>query len=225
MDSQPVPPTIRRALIVHAHPEPQSFSTAQAHAAADALRGRGVSTTLLDLYAEGWDPVLTRAQFDDESDYFKPQAAQMAAVASGTLQDPVRSHLELVHDADLLVLSFPLWWFSMPAILKGWVDRTFVMGSLFGGAHGIFEHGAMRGKKAMVLLTTGGAEAAFTGTSGDGYGALDTFLSHIHRGMFEFCGYEAIDPVVTHAPVRLDDAARTRALQSAAQRVTATLDL
>lgn len=202
----------RQALIVHAHPEPRSFSAAQARAAAEQLSTDGLGVTLLDLYAEGWDPVLSRDQFPGQSGYFKPQTAQLDAVAGGTLTEPVRSHLTLAQDADLLILSFPLWWFSMPAILKGWIDNTFVMGAAFGGERGIFADGGMRGKKAMLLVTTGGKQADFAGGTVNGYGELDTFLFHIHRGMLEFCGYEVLRPVVTFAPVRLDDHSRTEAL-------------
>lgn len=223
MDTSTSKTTIRHALVVHAHPEPRSFSTAQATAAQRALQSQGVQTKMLDLYAEGWDPVLAREQFASVGDYFKPQSAQMVAVAGDVLEEPVRSHLALVHEADLLILSFPLWWFSVPAILKGWMDRVLVMGSVFGGQHGIFERGAMRGKKAMALLTTGGAEAAFVEGSPDGYGSLDSFLFHIHRGVFEFCGYEALAPVVTFAPAHLDAGARTTALEAAGRRVTAAL--
>lgn len=103
------------------------------------------------------------------------------------------------------------------------MDRAFVMGATFGGEYGIFEQGAMRGKKAMLLLTTGGAEAAFA-LDAVGYGALDTFLFHIHRGMLEFCGYEVLLPAVTYGPVRLDDQARSDALEAASHRVTAALN-
>lgn len=84
----------RRALVVHAHPEPDSFSSAQAAAVTDRLRADGLSVDRIDLYAEAWDPVLTRQQFVDVGDYFKPQAEQVRAVATGTLTDPVKTHLD-----------------------------------------------------------------------------------------------------------------------------------
>ncbi|RZL64192.1 MAG: hypothetical protein EOP29_29905, partial [Rhodococcus sp. (in: high G+C Gram-positive bacteria)] len=117
--------SVRSALLVHAHPEPTSFSTAQAAAVTEELRRHGVAVRSIDLYTEGWDPVLSRGQFSDSDveRHFKPQAEQVRAVANGTLADPVKTHLQQVEEADLLVLSFPLWWFSMPAIMKGWVDR------------------------------------------------------------------------------------------------------
>jgi NAD(P)H dehydrogenase (quinone) len=210
---------VRRALLVHAHPEPGSFSSAQADAVAEQLRADGIEVRRIDLYGDGWDPVLHRDQFASAPGHFKPQAEQSAAVAAGTLGDPVQSHLDALREADLLVLSFPLWWFSMPAILKGWIDRVFVMGAAFGGEHGVFAEGGLRGRRAVLLLTTGGAEPAFAPGAADGYGELDVFLSHIHRGMLEFVGYEVLPPVVTYAPARLDAAERAEALRSARARI------
>lgn len=131
------------ALIVHAHPEPDSFSTAQMAAAAQSLRGVGYQVDVLDLYDDAWAPVLAREEFAPVDGPFKPQAEQMRAVRDGTLDEAVRDHLERLLAADLLVLSFPLWWFSLPAILKGWIDRVFVMGAVFGGDHGIFGDAAL----------------------------------------------------------------------------------
>lgn len=112
----------------------------------------------------------------------------------------------------------------MPAILKGWVDRVFVMGALFGGEHGTFRNGAMRGKKAMVLLTTGGDESAFRPGAADGFGDLDAFLSHVHRGMFEFVGYDVEPPFVTYGPARLDAEARADALAQVPTHLDSVLD-
>lgn len=213
-------PRPRTALIVHAHPEPRSFSSAQAEAAAEQLRAEGWPVDRIDLHAEDWDPVLRATQFPAD-DYFKPQAAQLTAVREGTLGDPVASHLRRVQEADLLILSFPLWWFSMPAIMKGWVDRVFAMGATFGGEHGIFTQGGLAGKQAMLLLTTGGAEESFGPDAVEGYGLLETFLFHIHRGMFEFVGLEPLSPVVTFGPAHLDDTERAAALDVVRGKVSA----
>lgn len=214
---------VRRALIVHAHPEPGSFSSAQAEAVADQLQAEGVEVERLDLYADGWDPVLHRDQFPRGSDYFKPQAEQRDAVLGGTLAEPVRTHLDQLLRADLLVLSFPLWWFSMPAVMKGWVDRVFVMGAAFGGEHGVFAEGGLRGRRAVLLLTTGGGEPAFAPDASDGYGDLEAFLFHIHRGMLEFVGYDVLPPIVTFGPVRLDAQERAAALGRARARIAAAV--
>jgi NAD(P)H dehydrogenase (quinone) len=201
-----------RALVVHAHPEPSSFSSSQARLAARILGEAGYCVDLLDLYAEGWAPVLDRDGFPAVDGAFKPQAEQLRAVEGGTLDVRLRAHLDRLLAADLLVLSFPLWWFSMPAILKGWIDRVFVMGGVFGGDHGLFDEAALAGRRAVLLLTTGGARESFD--PGGAYGSMDDFLFHIHRGMLEFVGYRVLDPVITHAPARLAEPDRVAALDT-----------
>jgi NAD(P)H dehydrogenase (quinone) len=202
----------RTALIVHAHPEPRSFSTAQMNVAAQALRDAGYRVDVLDLYADAWAPTLARDQFPAAAGHFKPQAEQWRAVEEGTLDEAVRPHLDRLLAADLLVLSFPLWWFSLPAILKGWVDRVFVMGAVFGGDHGLFGEAALVGRQAMLLFTTGGSGESFR--PGGAFGPLEEFLFHIHRGMLEFVGYQVLEPVVTYGPAHLTDPERAAALDA-----------
>ncbi|MFI1628148.1 NAD(P)H-dependent oxidoreductase [Streptomyces noursei] len=205
------------ALIVHAHPEPRSFSTAQMATAAQALRDAGYRVDVLDLYSEAWAPTLAREEFAPVEGHFKPQAEQRRAVKDGTLDAAVRDHLDRLLAADLLVLSFPLWWFSLPAILKGWVDRVFVMGAVFGGDHGLFGDAALAGKRAMLLFTTGGSSESFQ--RGGTLGSMDDFLFHIHRGMLEFVGYQVLDPVVTYGPAHLTDQERATALDTVRESV------
>ncbi|MFI1800164.1 NAD(P)H-dependent oxidoreductase [Streptomyces sp. NPDC020379] len=204
------------ALIVHAHPEPHSFSTAQMTTAAQALRAAGYRVDVLDLYSDAWAPVLTREEFAPVEGHFKPQAEQRRAVKDGTLDAAVKAHLDRLLAADLLVLSFPLWWFSLPAILKGWVDRVFVRGGVFGGDYGLFDEAALAGKRAMLLFTTGGSSESFQ--PGGAFGSMDDFLFHIHRGMLEFVGYQALAPVVTYGPAGMTDEERIAALDAVRER-------
>jgi NAD(P)H dehydrogenase (quinone) len=206
----PHPVEHRSALIVHAHPEPSSFSAAQARAARESLETQGYAVEVVDLYARQWEPVLGRGEFAPFEGAFKPQREQWSAVRDGTLPADVRADLDALLAADLLVLSFPLWWFSVPAILKGWVDRVFAMGAVFGGDLGVFDQAALVGRRAVVLVTTGGSPASFA-PDGD-FGDISEFLFHIHRGMLEFVGYEVLEPIITHRPARLDDAQRAGAL-------------
>ncbi|MFH8610662.1 NAD(P)H-dependent oxidoreductase [Streptomyces sp. NPDC018029] len=205
------------ALIVHAHPEPLSFSTAQMTTAAQALRDAGYRVDVLDLYSDAWAPVLAREEFAPVEGHFKPQAEQRRAVKDGTLDATVKAHLDRLLAADLLVLSFPLWWFSLPAILKGWVDRVFVMGGVFGGDYGLFDDAALAGKRAMLLFTTGGSSDSFR--PGGAFGSMDDFLFHIHRGMLEFVGYQTLAPVITHGPARMTDEERIAALDTVREQV------
>lgn len=204
------PATRASALIVHAHPEPASFSTAQASAARVSLEAHGYSVEYIDLFAKQWAPVLDRGEFPPFHGPFKPQREQWNAIKNSSLAADVQGDLDAVLRADLLVLSFPLWWFSLPAILKGWIDRVFVMGAVSGGDIGLFDRAALAGRRAVVLATTGGAADSFTHSGA--FGDINDFLFHIHRGMLEFVGYDALEPIITYGPAHLDDIGRAEAL-------------
>lgn len=203
------------ALIVHAHPEVASFSTAQAETARLSLAAQGYEATMIDLYARGWNPVLDQCEFAPFEGAFKPQREQWNAVKNGTLSVEVQADLDAVLAADLLVLSFPMWWFSVPSILKGWIDRVFVMGATFGGDLGLFESAGLAGRQAIVLTSTGGSPASFE--PGGAFGDVSDFLYHVHRGMLEFVGYTVLEPVITYGPAHLTTPERAEALDSVAE--------
>jgi NAD(P)H dehydrogenase (quinone) len=84
------------------------------------------------------------------------------------------------------------------------------MGAVSGGDVGVFETAALTGRRAVVLTTTGGSPEMFS--PGGTFGDIDDFLFHVNRGMLEFVGYDALEPVVTFGPAHLDDFQRTQAL-------------
>ena len=115
-----------------------------------------------------------------------------------------------------MIWQFPLWWFGLPAILKGWIDRVFAMGRTYGDGH-IYETGRFKGKCALLSLTTGGPEAAYMK---DGFnGDLSAMLRPIQRGMLNFTGFSVLQPQVVYGPVRVDDAQRQAWLAQWAQRL------
>lgn len=108
-----------------------------------------------------------------------------------------------------MIWQFPLFWFGLPAILKGWVDRVFAMGRVYG--HGrMYETGAFRGKRALLSLTTGGPASVYAadGRNGD----IDAILRPIQRGMLQFTGFSVLAPHIVFGPARLDDEQRMAAL-------------
>ena len=97
---------------------PDSFSAALRDAAVEALTASGHSVELRDLYAEGFDPVLS--------------TYQRAGVFNETARLPeVEHHVAALLRADWLILVYPTWWFGMPAMLKGWFDRVWLPGVAF----------------------------------------------------------------------------------------------
>lgn len=107
-----------QVLVVLAHPLKDSFAAAIARTAVAALRDRGHTVDLLDLYAENFDPRLTAAERDSYM------------TGSYDLSD-IAPYAERLKAAEVLILVFPQWWFGPPAILKGFIDRTFVPGTAF----------------------------------------------------------------------------------------------
>lgn len=207
-----------RVFIVYWHPEPASFNAALLHTARQALAAHEVRVS--DLHASGFDPVSGRHNFSSVHDasYFKQQLEEMHASEHGGFGADIERELANLEWCDLMIWQFPLWWFGLPAVLKGWVDRVFVMGRAYGGPR-IYANGVFKGKRALMSLTTGGPEAAYApgGFNGDLLGVLRP----IHRGMLQFVGFDVLAPHVVYGPVRMDDQGRARALQAYAARLQA----
>ncbi len=108
-----------RYLVVLAHPDPGSFSAALCAAAVGGLRAAGHHVDLIDLYAEDFDP---RMSCDERVAYESPTPMLSAQVVR---------YADLVRQAQGLVFVYPTWWWGMPAILKGWLDRVLVPGVSF----------------------------------------------------------------------------------------------
>lgn len=198
-------------LIVYAHEEPRSFNGALKNTAIRALEAQGHRVVVSDLYRMGWKAVADGADFLERQDrhVLKRQAEEKAAAELGTLAHDILEEQEKLKACDLLILQFPLWWFSMPAILKGWVDRVLSMGFAYGGGRW-YDQGGLKGRRAMLCLTTGGPEAAYLerGINGN----LDRILYPIQHGILFFCGFEVLPPFVAWAPAHADDAARASML-------------
>lgn len=149
-------------LIVHAHPEPQSFCSALKDAAVASLTGQGHTVEVSDLYAMNFNPVASATDFASrqQPDYLVYALEQRHAQAAATLAPDIQAEITKVQAADLLIFSFPLFWMLMPAMLKGWIDRVFVSGLFYGGKR-VYDQGGMRGKKALMSLTLGGRDYMF----------------------------------------------------------------
>ena len=157
-------------LIVLAHPDRRSFNRAWAAASERASKALGHRVIWSDLHAMAFDPVETAAHYPglDPAAPFDVLKAQEAASASGRLPGDVAGEIDKIWRADRIVFHFPLWWFSPPAILKGWCDRVLAHGAL----HSIderFDRGLCQGKRALFCVTTGSsaAESAYNGKEGD----------------------------------------------------------
>lgn len=146
-----------RCLVIHAHPNPESFSTALRDAAVTGLRDGGHQVDVLDLYELGY-----RAKMTDQEhrDYYTIAAAH---------PDPqVAAHIELVRQAEALVFVYPTWWSGFPAIMKAWVDRTMLPDVSFIKNH---ETGKIKpglgNVRHLISITTSGASPLIMRVVGD----------------------------------------------------------
>jgi putative NADPH-quinone reductase len=107
-----------RVLVIFCHPIETSFSGALRDAVIDALRAAGHSVIDLDLYAEKFNPVMSRqerAEYEDEASYLQA----------------VRKYADQLAEAEALVAVYPTWWYGLPAMLKGYFDRVWAPGIAF----------------------------------------------------------------------------------------------
>jgi NAD(P)H dehydrogenase (quinone) len=195
-----------KVLIVHAHPEPQSFTAALRDLARETLEGQGHEVQVSDLYAMNWNPVASAADFTARAnpDYLVYALEQREGVKGGQLAADIQAELDKLLWADLLILNFPLYWFSVPAMLKGWIDRVLVSGVCYGGKR-FYDQGGLAGKKALVSLTLGGREHMFG--AGAIHGPLEDMLRPLLRGTLAYVGMDVLEPFVAwHVPYISHDA-------------------
>ena len=204
---------IMKVLIVFAHPEPRSLNGSLRDVAVSELEAEGHEVRVSDLYAQGWTSDIGRADFPQlpPGARLAPAAASRQAFESGTLTADVKAEIEKLLWADVLILQFPLWWFGMPAMLKGWVDRVFA----YGFAYGVGEHsdqrwgdrygeGRLAGKRAMLIVTAGGWEEHYSARGING--PIDDLLFPINHGILYYPGYDVLPPFVVYKADKLDEA-------------------
>ncbi|MET9402703.1 NAD(P)H-dependent oxidoreductase [Kitasatospora sp. NPDC002965] len=199
---QPDPTRQKTVLLVTAHPEPRSLTSALSAFAADHLRAAGHRVEVSDLYAMKWHASLDGDDFPDlpADERLEVLAAQGEATHAGRLSADIAAEQEKLRRADAVVLQFPLWWFSVPAILKGWIDRVFT----FEFAHGPavpppYSEGALGGRRGLLAVTAGARESAFSDRGA--HGALADLLFPVQHGVLWFTGIAALEPFAVYGSV------------------------
>ncbi len=209
-------------LIVHAHNEPRSFNSALKDCAVEQLSAAGHEVQVSDLHAMDWNPVAGAADFGSRAnpDYLVYALEQRHNYEAGTLAPDIAAEIAKVQWCDLLILNFPLYWFSTPAILKGWIDRVMISGVFYGGKR-IYDRGGMCGKRALVTLTLGGREHMFG--AGAIHGEIHTLLRPLLQGSLAYCGFAVLPPFIGYHVPYVSTEARGQILADYRQHL-ATLD-
>ncbi|WP_018700908.1 NAD(P)H-dependent oxidoreductase [Amorphus coralli] len=134
-----------KVLVVYAHPCGDSFNAAVRDRVVAGLLVAGHEVEVADLYAEGFDPVMgaeERRRYD----------------TADVNEKPVADELARLRRCEALVFVYPTWWFGLPAILKGWLDRVFVPHATFSlPTETRRPQGQLTGIREIVVVTTCGA--------------------------------------------------------------------
>jgi NAD(P)H dehydrogenase (quinone) len=183
-------------LIIYAHPNPSSFNAAMLQVALRTLRQAGHSVLLSDLYAMQFNPVLGARELQGDFSDVQPE-------------------MNKVRQAELLLFQFPNWWYGMPAIMKGWVDRVFAFGFAYDDHHS-FETGLLQGKKAMLSMTVGARPDYYLQAP---QRDLMRVLEPIHYGYFAYCGMEVLPPFIAYGPGEMSEPERQATLKAYGQHL------
>ncbi len=185
-----------RAHVVLAHPEKASFNGQLANLSRLALEASGWRVTVSDLYAMDFDPREGPRHYAGRKnpEVFHVQTEQRHGAEHCGLPAEVDAEIERLLQSELLVVHFPLWWFGMPAILKGWMDRVFVYGRMYRSAVR-YDRGVCTGKRVIACITTGASadSCAFNGREGDTQLHLWPILFP-----FRYLGFDVLEPEVLH---------------------------
>jgi NAD(P)H dehydrogenase (quinone) len=207
-----------KILIVFAHPEPQSFNAGMKNLAVDTLTAQGHTVIVSDLYQEGFNAEAGPADFSERLNGEKLDlgSEQEHAGKNDCFAPEIQGEIDRLFDADLVIFQFPMWWYSMPAIMKGWIDRVFAYGVVYDFGR-TWDRGVLKGKRAMLAFTTGAPATTFDpdGRNGD----LERVLWPIHAGVLALCGFEVLPPFVGWAPNWIGDDGRQGILDAYAGRL------
>ncbi len=206
--------------IVYAHPEPKSLNGSLKDVAVEFLESLGHQVQVSDLYAMNWKAPADghdithydsnqRFHYDSNQRLFYMQDSARA-FHNGTQTEDIEAEQEKILWADVILFQFPFWWFSMPAILKGWVDRVFACGFAYGVGQydnknygSRYGEGTLEGKKVMLSITIGGREDQY-GPRGIN-GPIEDLLFPIHHGIFWYTGMSVLPPFIIYQSYNVSD--------------------
>jgi NAD(P)H dehydrogenase (quinone) len=183
-------------LVVYAHHEPSSFTASMKNTVIEVLSRQGHAVALSDLYGQGFSAVAQKWDFVTTSGkHFNYMLEQKhSANLDYAFSPDIVAEIEKIQQANLILFIFPIWWFSVPAILKGWFDRVLAMGVTWDSGR-IYEEGLLRGKQAMLIASAGGPKDYYK-HEGKHKASINEILHPVNHGTLAFCGLNVHEPFV-----------------------------
>ena len=150
--------------IVYCHPEPKSLNGTLKDLAVKTLKENGHQIKISDLYGMKFKATLDRDDFlqMENPERLMPVIEQFNASKTNSFAHDIKEEMEKLGWADLIIFQFPIWYETMPALLKAWFERVLAHGFAHNMLEGkIIQHGLLKGKKAMLSFTAGSAKETF----------------------------------------------------------------
>lgn len=180
-------------VILYAHPNPKSFNHAILEHVQENLKRNGKEFILRDLYSMKFNPVL------DAPDFVAMGKKQVLA--------DVEQEQKFIKDADKIIVIHPVWWYGMPAMMKGYIDRVFTRGFAYDyDATGV--KGLLSGKKIVIFNTTGGSKEIY-----ENNGFKKAINLAIETGTYELCGLKIEQHVYFYAVPTIGNDGRVKMLK------------
>ncbi|MGD0884569.1 MAG: NAD(P)H-dependent oxidoreductase [Thermodesulfovibrionales bacterium] len=159
-------------LIIYAHPDTASFNHAIMETISDELKKSNKDFEVRDLYKIAFNPILS--------------SEDLAAIQNGAVPQDIKIEQDHIRSAGTLIFIFPIWWSSMPAMLKGYIDRVFSLKFAYDiTADGVI--GLLKGKKVFIVSTTGASEEDY-----EKMGAFKMMNKSIDMAIFQLSGMEVV---------------------------------
>ncbi|XP_040838377.1 NAD(P)H dehydrogenase [quinone] 1 [Ochotona curzoniae] len=215
---------VRKALIILAHSERTSFNYAMKEAAVEVLKRKGWEVAESDLYAMNFNPIISRKDITGklkDPENFQYTTESVLAYKEGRLSPDIVAEQKKVEAADLVIFQFPLQWFGIPAILKGWFERVLI-GEFAYSYAAMYDKGPFQNKKTLLSITTGGSGSMYSpqGVHGD----MNILLWPIQSGMLHFCGFQVLEPQLTYGIGHTPEDARIQILEGWKKRLESIWD-
>ncbi|MBG0807984.1 NAD(P)H-dependent oxidoreductase [Methylosinus sp. H3A] len=208
----------KKILVVFAHPESTSITRRLVDVTVSTLSGKGYEVMQSDLYGMRWKAVFDADDFPSRVDQQRLSFIMESAHAYSTGRqsaDVVAEQAKLLA-ADAVILQFPLWWYSPPALLKGWIERVYAFGFAYGYKTGgndyRFGDGILKGKRALVNVMTGGPAEDY-GPRGVN-GPIDQILFPLTHGALFYPGMDVLPTHAVYGAAHITTAEQIRAVEA-----------
>jgi NAD(P)H dehydrogenase (quinone) len=206
-------------LIVLVHPDTWSLNASLARDAKTHLEALGHSVEISDLYGQGFKPLVDREDYDvsDDSRLFVLRASRDRVEQERVPRD-ILDEQEKVLRADAVIFQFPIWWYAIPAMLKGWFERVYSHG--FGYGLGVysdtrwgdrFGEGRLVGKRAMVSTTMGGMADHYSDRGING--PIEDLLYPVNHNLLFYTGFNVLEPHLVFRADHLTEADYVQVLE------------